>query len=100
MYEYALTTPLLNLILTIRTWNEYADIAEKLGSRHVTRVYTPSEEALARYRSGKESPYYVLRAIIGSKAYDFSDSADNELLNPGQKYFKPVSFEDIVKAVS
>lgn len=84
----------------LRTWNEYADIAEKLTSRHITRVYTSSEEAFIRYRSGKESPHYALRAVIGSKAYDFSDSTDNELLNPGEKYFKPVSFEEVVKAVS
>jgi len=88
----------LLIIFLYRTLNEYADIHEKITGQKVNRIYVPHEQVLKRWNSGKEGPFYVLRIAADSLAQNFVGRDHNELLNPGQKYFKPKTWEEIVGA--
>jgi len=81
-----------------KTFNEYADIHEKITGQKVNKTYVPREQFLEQWNSGKEGPYYVLRIAADSLAHNFVGRDHNELLNPGQKYFKPKTWEEIVGA--
>ena len=81
-----------------RTFNEYADIHEKITGEKVNKIYIPRDEVLEKWNSGKEGPFYVLRVAADSPAQNFVGRDHNELLNPGQKYFKPKTWEEIVGA--
>lgn len=89
-------------VLFIRSWNEYADIKEKLTGKKIERVYIPREELIKRYKAGNEPAgiWFVLRIATDTPAHDFTGIAHNELLNPGNKYFVPSSYEDYIKSVS
>lgn len=71
-----------------------------LTGNTVQRVYHNKEEVEKRYHAGTESPYFVLQLVAPTNLHDFSDCNHNELLNPGQRYFTPRSFEVSLKAVS
>jgi len=88
----------LLIIFLYRTFNEYADIHEKITGQKVNKIYVPREQVLEKWNSGKEGPYYVLRVAADSPAQNFVGRDHNELLNPGQKYFKPKTWEEIVSA--
>lgn len=84
-----------------RTLNEYADNTERLTGRKVNRNYLPRSQILKKWEQvKKENPYYVLRLAADSPAGNFVGRSHNELLNPSEKYFKPESWEETVKAVS
>lgn len=81
-----------------RTFNQYADIQEKVTGQKVNRIYVPREQFVQRWNTGKESPYFVLRVATDSLGQNFAGRDHNELLNPGQKYFKPQTWEEIISA--
>jgi len=81
-----------------KTFNEYADIHEKITGEKVNKIYVPRDQVLEKWNSGKEGPFYVLRVAADSPAQNFVGRDHNELLNPGQKYFKPKTWEEIVGA--
>ncbi|KAF8315640.1 NAD(P)-binding protein [Clavulina sp. PMI_390] len=84
-----------------KTMNEYASIVERLTNTPVTRKYVPRAQLIVEWERsiGKnERPPLFLRIVAGTSATNFLGREHNELLNPGQKYFKPVSFEDFVKS--
>jgi len=82
-----------------KTLNEYASIHEQITGQKVNKIYIPREKLLEQWNStGKENPFYVLRIIAESSGQNFVGRDHNELLNPGQKYFKPKTWEEIVRA--
>jgi uncharacterized protein YbjT (DUF2867 family) len=81
-----------------KTFNEYADIHEKITGEKVNKIYVPRDQVLEKWNSGKEGPFYVLRVASDSPAQNFVGRDHNELLNPGQKYFKPKTWEEIFGA--
>lgn len=93
--------PSTHLYFPGRTPNQYVQTIEKIKGEKQTINYIPYAELLATYKEvGQKNPFFVLRVAAQSPAADFSSNSHNELLNPGQKYFKRSSWEDYVKAVS
>jgi len=88
----------LRIYSETKTFNEYADIHEKITGEKVNKIYIPRDKALEKWNSGKEEPFYVLRVAAESLAQNFVGRDHNELLNPGQKYFKPKTWEEVVGA--
>jgi len=82
----------------IKTWNEYADIHEKVTGQKVNRIYVPRERLLEQWNTGNETPFFVLRIVADSLGHNFVGRDHNELLNPGQKYFKPKTWEEMISA--
>jgi len=89
----------LRIYSEVKTLNEYADINEKVTGQKINRIYVPREQLLEKWNAiGKEQPYFVLRVAADSPAHNFVGRSHNELLNPGEKYFKPTSWEEFVKS--
>jgi len=86
----------LRVYSEVKTWNEYADIHEKVTGKKVNRIYLSRDKLVEQWNSGKENPYFVLRISGESLGHNFVGREHNELLNPGKKYFKPKSWEEIV----
>lgn len=84
----------LRVFTVQKTSNEYADIVERVTSQPVNRTYQTQQERDEIWFSGKNGHYYALQRLIA--AADLSKGDDNELLNPGQKYWKPLQFEDLI----
>jgi hypothetical protein len=64
----------------------------------INKTYVPRQQFVDKWEAGlrEENPYYVLRLAAESSGHNFSGISHNELLNPGQKYFKPKSWEEYV----
>ncbi|KAF8321665.1 hypothetical protein DL93DRAFT_2072456, partial [Clavulina sp. PMI_390] len=96
--RYTLRAILLaSLIVTL---NEYASIVQRLTNVPITKKYVPRPQLIAEWETPNaknEKPLLFLRIMAGTSAANFLGHEHNELLNPGQKYFKPLSFEEAVK---
>lgn len=89
---------LLIFVIPLRSFNEYADITERVTGRQVNRIYVPRSQILKKWEEVKdEAPYFILRVSPESLAHNFVGRSHNELLNPGEKYFQRESWEKVVE---
>jgi len=88
----------LRVYSEVKTWNEYAEIHEKVTGQKVNRIHIPREKVLEIWKSGTGGPFYFIRVLADTIANNFLGTSHNELLNPGEKYFKPTSWEEYVKS--
>lgn len=80
---------------------------ETVSGQPITRKYTPVPTLIASYEEALAAgPLHmghlgnVLSLLLVEGAHDYSEDNATELLNPGQKYFKPQSIEEYAKTVS
>jgi len=87
-----------------RTWNEYATIMEGVSGIKLTRKYIPLAELSAAYEASLPAGDLLkIISLLAAEGVLDSDSApggsSNELLNPGERYFKPKTIDEYAKEV-
>ncbi|KAF8321666.1 NAD(P)-binding protein [Clavulina sp. PMI_390] len=84
-----------------KTLNEYASIVESLTKTPVSKKYVSRSQLVAEWEcpnGKKDAPFLFLRIMAGTNAADLLGREHNELLNPGHRYFTPISYEEFVKS--
>ena len=78
-----------------RTWDDYAAAIEASFGSSINRNYVPRDQLKKDFDAEPGIGAFV-RLLIADKLYDYSEN-HNELLNPGEKYFKRQSIAEYFK---
>ncbi|KDQ55650.1 hypothetical protein JAAARDRAFT_195485 [Jaapia argillacea MUCL 33604] len=86
-----------------RSWNTYADIMGQVAGKPVRREYLTLDEVVKRWDIAKDTlPIHMVGPLIpvlsAENVFDHSGGA-NELLNPGQRFWKPKTVDDYAREV-
>ncbi|KAL7273859.1 hypothetical protein RUND412_003257 [Rhizina undulata] len=87
-----------------RTLNQYADIMEKASGKKIKRIYITPEDALKESAATKENNPQntnepLVPLMMSEGLYDYSQHNGNDIINPGDRYFKWKTASDYAREV-